>query len=611
VDVAALLGEAGSGDGAGPEGEAVRDALRGRDAPEDPDLGWEVRPGRGGGGPRTFGQVKAELDRKVEREMRRMEWRFTPEISEAVVQDLVRAFHYGCTDAEACAYARVKHSTFAAWLQRNPDFAERRLQLKDLPVIMARQAVARRVAGDARKGVEPDAYLAFRVLERLRRKEFGPAASDGEGPEGAAAGYADVPARLVGPQFADLFRDVSAARYTHYWEYGGRGAGRSSAVSLCVAHVLMTRPGVHALICRQVGNTLRDSVFSQMQWAVEELGLADLFTVSRSRLEIESRRTGQKMYFRGLDEPTKIKSIKPRKGYIGVFWMEEADQVAGPEVLRSVQQSIMRGGEDFWFFRSWNTPRDKGHWINGELVKAAGRADVRVHRADYRQTPREWLGGPFVEEAEALRVRDPDSYRHEYLGEAIGYGGEIFRNLSLERISDETVARFDNVKYGIDWGFTRDPFVFVKVHYDVRCRALFVFEELVSQQLTDDVIAEQLAARGAARTVVPIIADSADPKSIENLRSRGFHVLGATKFNLSVEHGVKFMQGMSLIVIDPARCPVAAREFTGYSNVRGPGGEYLPVIRKVDDHTVDAVRYALNVEICSWGPARSGHVRVL
>jgi PBSX family phage terminase large subunit len=550
----------------------------------------------------TMEERKERVDAEVRRALSENAWHYTATVTEQVVEKLLTAFAFGCTEPEACAYADVNQGTLHGWMERNPLFSEKKVARLNYPVIFARRTLVNRIRGDAK--TPGDAYLALRYLAAKRPKEFGPKAGEDDD-VGARGGYSDIPARLVGPQFADFFRDVEAHRHTHYYEPGGRGAGRSSAISLALADLMMKRRDVNALICREVGNTLRDSVFAQMCWAIEELGLEDEFTASKSKLEIERGATGQKMYFRGLDEPGKLKSIKPRKGYIGLFWLEEADQASGEQILRSIRQSIMRGGEDFWMFESWNTPRDKNHWINRRLIEAAKREDVRVHHSTYLQTPREWLGEPFFREADALRKSDPDAYRHEYLGEATGWGGEVFRNLSLERLSDETVSRFDDLRYGIDWGFTLDAFAFVKSHYDRRRRTLFVFEEFTGHGLTDDLLEAELERRGMKRAGNPIFADSADPKSIANFRKRGFYMLGCTKFNGSVEHGVKFMQNLRLIVIDPARCPVAAREFSSYSLKRDRTGEYMNVIARENDHTIDAARYSLNTEICDFGAAKS------
>ena len=408
--------------------------------------------------------------------------------------------------------------------------------------------------------------------------------------------YAGLPASLVASHFADFFRDVASHKFTHYWEPGGRGAGRSTSISLALVDLLMTRPNIHALVCRQVKGTIRDSVLAQMIWAIDELGLEGEFTVNRSNFLITRNGTGQHIYFRGLDDPMKIKSIKPPFGYIGAFWLEEADQAKGEEALRSVRQSYMRGGEEFWNFESWNTPRNLNHWINQRQLDAHERSDIRLHHSTYLALPPEWLGRPFLEEAEALKAKNEDAYRHEYLGEAVGFGGQVFENLSIEQISQESIQAFDNIFMGIDWGFASDPFAWVKMHYDKRRKVLYVFEELVATGLSDENAASILKARGVNKAD-RIICDSAEPKSISSFRTLGFMTYGSKKYKGSLEYGVKWLQNLELIVIDPARCPVAAREFMDYSYKEDGNGGFLPVIIQKNDHCVSAVRYGMDDEI--------------
>jgi PBSX family phage terminase large subunit len=508
----------------------------------------------------------------------------------------------------------ISNTALETYYEKEKGARERIESLKQLPTIKARQVLLERMLGNPAMGVPPDVGLCRWWVEKKNRKEFGTdyyvlekekqgLDADGTG----AKGYTGITADLVAPEFSNFYREVRQHRYTHYREPGGRGAGRSSAISLAVVDLLMCDVNLHALVCRKIGNTIRDSVYTQILWAIEVLGLTDKFRENRSLLQITRIETGQKIYFRGLDDPFKIKSIKPPFGYIGVFWLEEADQTNGEAELRPVRQSVMRGGEKFWSFESWNTPRNKQHWINERTLNEADRDDVRTHHSTYLSLPVEWLGQPFIEEAEALKASDDNAYRHEYLGEAIGYGGEIFEKLSIERIGDETVKRFDNVRMGIDWGF-QDPMAFVKVHYDKTRRVLYVFDEFVASKMTDLEVAEILKK---VKNVGPrdlIYADCEDPKSIENYRRLGFYILGCTKFHGSVDHGVKFLQSMELIVIDPIRCPIAAREFSNYSLKKDTKGDYLAAINRVNDHTIDGVRYSLNDEINNYGPARSGFI---
>jgi PBSX family phage terminase large subunit len=536
---------------------------------------------------------------------------FPTVVGEKEQTELLAAYAIGATDEMAASYAGIRLSTLDQFLKRNPDFAERRLQLKQQLGLMALSTVADSVAGKIAPDSTKNPNIALKVLAKIDRKGWGKDAAIA-GDESVKKGYVDIPARLVGPQFSDFFRDVEAHNHTHYFEPGGRGAGRSSAISLAVIHLIMTRPLLHALVCRQVGNTLRDSVFSQMQWAINELGLTEEFKIHKSRYEITRNATDQTIYFRGLDEPGKLKSLKPKRGYMGIFWLEEADQADGEHVLRNVRQSLTRGGDDFWFFESWNTPRSRDHWINERLLVYENRIDTRIHRSTYLQTPREWLGEQFFKEAEALKESDPISYRHEYLGEAVGYGGEIFPNVSLEHISDYTIDGFDNIYIGVDWGYTADPTAFVKCNYVSNRKALYIYDEYVEFGMSDDELEDAFTRHGGKLDGVPIFADAQEPKTIDAFRRRGFNMFGARKWNGSKVFGVNWLRNLRLIIIDPHRCPVSAKEFNNYSNqpdTKHPG-EFKNKPQEHNDHTIDAVRYALDTLICGTLPTTSNFVKV-
>jgi PBSX family phage terminase large subunit len=529
-------------------------------------------------------------------------------ISDEVKQKIEFAYSIGAKQEEVCLYAGIGRTTLWRILSKDDAFAERLEILKHRPVLKARFNIVKAMEGDPQNGIPPDISTTRWFLERIKRKEFGSdlflikmmEASGELKPENlqgqATVGYSGIPLELIGSGFADFFRQVRRHDYTHFREPGGRGAGRSSAISLAIIDLIMNNPTIHALACRQVGNTIRDSVYSQLIWAINELGLSEQFKCNKSIFLITRIETGQHIFFRGLDEPFKIKSIKPPFGYIGIFWVEEADQTKGDDQLRNVRQSIMRGGEKFWIFESWNTPRNKQHWINVRTDEDRERDDIRTHHSTYLNMPKEWLGQPFIDEALALKAKNEKAYLHEYMGEAIGYGGDVFENISLETISNDSIAAFDNIKRGIDWGFSTDPLAFVKCHFDSTRRILYIFDELVATKLTDNETAKLLNERGITSNDL-IIADCEDPKSIENFKRMRFFINGCHKYAGSVDHGVKFMQDLEMIVIDPKRCPVAAYEFANYALKQDKDGQFLPIIVRENDHTIDAVRYALDNEI--------------
>ena len=231
----------------------------------------------------------------------------------------------------------------------------------------------------------------------------------------------ELPARLIAPAFASVHLDVLDSAHTEYVLGGGRGSAKSSYVSLEIINLLKENPDMNALILRKVGNTLRGSVYAQILWAIEALDLSDEFEATVSPMEITHRKTGQKILFRGADDPLKVKSVKPVHGYIGIVWFEELDQFAGDEECRSIQQSAIRGGDRAYIFKTFNPPKTKCNWANQYIQTPK---DTRlVHHSDYRSVPKKWLGKTFLEEADYLRQINPSAYEHEYLGIPNGNGG--------------------------------------------------------------------------------------------------------------------------------------------------------------------------------------------
>jgi phage terminase large subunit len=342
-----------------------------------------------------------------------------------------------------------------------------------------------------------------------------------------------------------------------------------------------------------VSNTLRDSVYSQFLWAISELGLDDKFRCITNPLEIEYRPTGQKIYFRGADDPGKIKSIKPSFGYIGVAWFEELDQFHGPEAIRNIEQSAIRGGDLAYIFKSFNPPRTLASWAN-KYVKIP-KATQYQHHSTYLDVPAEWLGKPWIEEAEHLKEVNPKAYEHEYLGVANGTGGLVFENAQLRAISDDEISEFDRVLQGADWGYFPDPFAWNKVHYDAARMTLYIFDELRIFKAGNRETANALIEQKGVTPDQLIIADSAEPKSVADYRDYGLSCRGAEKGPESVKYSMKWLQSLKAVVIDPVRCPETATEFLEYELEQDSDGNYISAYPDRNDHHISAVRYATNL----------------
>lgn len=393
---------------------------------------------------------------------------------------------------------------------------------------------------------------------------------------------------LLGTAFWDLAKDVFQHKHTHYDLSGGRGSLKSSAVSLMVPILLINHPGTHAAVFRKVGNTIRDSVFAQYCWAIDMLGMSDLWVSRTSHPELIYKPTKQRILFRGADDPMKLKSIKAPFGYIAVTHFEEKDQFAGRKEIRNILQSTMRGGAVYWNFESYNPPISRDNWAN--LDSQEIRADRLCHKSTYLQAPEEWLGEQFIAEAEYVKATNEREYRHEYLGEAVGSGSEVFENLDIREITDEEISHFDRIRNGLDWGYFPDPWAFNRMHYDAARRILYIFDEMTAHKQGNKETAERLLARGMTRDD-RITADSAEPKSIADYNRFGLNCVGAQKGAGSVEYSMKWLQQLAKIVIDPRRCPDTAKEFSKYEYERTKEGDIISGYPDHDNHHIDAVRY--------------------
>jgi PBSX family phage terminase large subunit len=392
----------------------------------------------------------------------------------------------------------------------------------------------------------------------------------------------------IGSAFYDVAHDVFHHGHTHYDFSGGRGSLKSSTVSVLVPLLLINNPGTHALVLRKVANTIRDSVYAQYIWAIGELGMAAYWEAKVSPMELIYKPTGQKIMFRGADDPMKIKSIKVPFGYIAVTHFEEKDQFAGRAEIRNILQSTMRGGSKYWNFESYNPPISRDNWANKDSLEE--RTDRLCHKSTYLQAPPEWLGEQFLAEAEHLKATDERAYQHEYLGIPVGTGGNVFDNLELREITDEEMSHFDHIYQGVDYGWFPDPFAFIRLHYDSARETIYLMDEIYQNKLTNEASGNIIIQRGYKDAY--ITCDSAEPKSVADYRAMGLPAKAAVKGPGSVDYGMKWLQRRK-IVIDRKRTPNAYNEFVNYEYDRNKDGDIISGYPDENNHLIDATRYAV------------------
>lgn len=426
---------------------------------------------------------------------------------------------------------------------------------------------------------------------------------------------AELAAMDIKPHIATVYHslheDVEAGRYEFVNLPGGRGSGKSSYCALeIVLQIMKDETGAsNALIVRKYAVTLRGSVFSQIQWAIDTLGVSRRWRQTLTPMQF-TYETGQVITLTGLDDPQKLKSLKPSRGYYRFLWMEEFAEIGGEAELRNLQQSVLRGGERFTVFRSFNPPISAANWANRFIQTPDDRSITLL--TTYKDVPASWLGQSFIAEAERLREVNLRAYEHEYLGLAVGNGSEVFENLEVREITDDEYNGLQYVYAGIDWGFAADPACYLRAGYDRKTDTITVMDEIYKRGLSNAELAAQIVERGLERwgnrpgyysmfsgrmeaeARLLIVADSAEPKSIADMNGRGLKVRPCHKEPGCVAYRIKWLQ-QRRIVVDPKRTPNAARELQGYCyNVDKKSGEILSSVPDKDNHSIDALAYGLN-----------------
>lgn len=410
-------------------------------------------------------------------------------------------------------------------------------------------------------------------------------------------GYRD----LFAPCFFRLYNMLMRRQGRDYWMKGGRGSTKSSFVSNfttldMIADAIMYKQGLipksalsHCAVFRKVAADLRDSVFAQVLWSLDKLGVAPWFEVNRTNMQITFYPTKQHFKFSGLDDELKIKGFKAPFGYYKNTWFEELAQFGGMREIRSVKQSVQRGGHGFRTFCTYNPPMTQASWVN---IEANEPVDGRyVFSSNYTQVPPEWLGEEFLLDAEDLRRRNPTLWEHEYLGIVTGTGGTVFPNIVIREVTDSEIASFDNLHYGLDWGYT-NAFAWVASAYQPKRKRIIIFDEIYKPHLTPSMAAKLVKKKDMHGE--PIWADCEDAAAIAQFNNEfGITTYPVKKGPDSRRFGYRWLQGLFEIVIDPRRCPNLAREFQlmEYKQDKRTG-QFMEDYPKEADHGIDATRYS-------------------
>lgn len=397
---------------------------------------------------------------------------------------------------------------------------------------------------------------------------------------------------LLTSKFYPLYSAWKSNKYTRLVCKGGRGSAKSTNIALILVVDLMQYP-VNTICFRKVGETLRKSVYEQIKWAIKFLGVEEYFEYKLSPLEIIYKERGNKFIFMGVDDPQKSKSIKEAQFPVARYWFEELAEFKNEDEVETVLNSIFRGklekGLIYKGFFSYNPPKMKHNWVNKKYNYSFIENNVYVHHSTYLENPH--ISEEFIKEAEAVKAKDETKYRLVYMGEPIGNGLVPFPNLEIREIEATEITGLEKFRNGVDWGYGVDPLAFVRWGYDKKKGIIYALDEYYGVGLKNRNLANYILSKGYDELVM---CDSAEPKSIDELKEYDISAWGAKKGAGSVEYGEKWLSDLEAIVIDPKRTPNISREFEMIDYDTDREGNPLPRLCDSNNHTIDATRYAFS-----------------
>ena len=386
--------------------------------------------------------------------------------------------------------------------------------------------------------------------------------------------------------------------YKEFWNFkgryrvvkGSRGSKKSTTISMWIVYNMMKYPLANTLVVRRVFNTHKDSTYTQLKWASNNLGVSHLWKFSKSPLEATYIPTGQKILFRGLDDPMSITSITVEHGHLCWCWFEEAFQVMNEDDFNKIDMSI-RGEMPPGYFKqitlSFN-PWSEKHWLKRRFFDVKDN-DILASTTTYKCN--EYLGEDDVQVFEKMKLNNPRRYNIEGLGNWGIAEGLVYENFEELEFNIEDIKRRSNIKsaFGLDFGYTNDPTAFICTLVDLDNKEIYIFDEHYQKAMTNKMISDMIKYKGYSKEM--IIADSSEPKSIDDIQRNGiYRILPAKKGKDSILNGIQFIQDFKIYV--HPKCENTIVELSNYvwSNKEG-----VNINKPIDEynHLMDALRYAL------------------
>lgn len=397
--------------------------------------------------------------------------------------------------------------------------------------------------------------------------------------------------------------EVVGRGYGTFWRFkgryrvvkGSRSSKKSVTTALWIIYNIITHPQANVLVIRKTYRTIKDSCYAQLKWAIHRLGVDACFLCKESPLEITYIQTGQKIFFRGLDDPLKVTSITVETGVLCWMWIEEAYEISKETDFDTLDESI-RGALPQGLFKSVTltfNPWNDRHWLKKRFFD---KQDSEVLAMTTNYTMNEFLDESDRKIFERMKVENPRRYNVAGLGEWGVVDGLVYENWEEKAFDWQQVSAMQDVEsaFGLDFGYTNDPTALFCGLISNNQKTLWVFDELYQKALTNEMIADKLKDMGYAKE--QIIGDSAEPKSIEELKRLGIRrIKGAEKGKDSVINGIQKIQDYH-IIIHP-RCVNFLTEISCYSWDKDKFGNAINKPTDDYNHLMDAMRYALENKI--------------
>ena len=394
--------------------------------------------------------------------------------------------------------------------------------------------------------------------------------------------------------------DVVGRGYKRFWQFkgryrvckGSRASKKSKTTALNFISNMMAYKGANLLVVRKTYRTLKDSCFTELKWAIHRLGVDAWWSIKESPLEMTYVPTGQKIYFRGLDDPLKVTSITVDVGQLCWMWIEEAYEVTKESDFDMLDESIRGASQDGLYkqitltFNPWN----ERHWIKKRFFDHPEDPDILAMTTNYMCN--EWLDAADLAVFERMKRENPRRYRVAGLGDWGIVDGLIFENWKEEFFDLDDVKRIQGIQsaFGLDFGYTNDPSALFCGMIDQAGKKIYVFDEMYQKGMSNEAIYSEVLRMGYAKE--KITADCAEPKSIARLYDLGIHrIQTARKGKDSVNNGIDFIQDYEIIIH-----PRCVNFITEISNYTWDTDKFENKLNKpIDDfnHLMDAMRYAL------------------